>query len=443
MFARIRKFLASPVFEDEEKTRIADLLNIILLANAVIAFLFTVILITSDYMILPIIGAACVLLELVLWFMMRRGHVRLASIFFTVIILVSVTIAVYFSGNAQASIAFGYITCIVAAGILIGGWAAFIFTISSLIILLGLSLAEAAGLLPPGRELNSVEFFTGIAAIFSIAAVLVGLASRSITGALARARQVQYEIRKLNEELEQRVIERTIQLEDAVKELETFSYSISHDLGAPLRAIDGFTRILIEDHGSSLDAEGRRVCAVLCDETRQMKELIDGLLTFSRFGRAKMQIALIDMETLVNSVFDELTTPETRGRIDLYVGPLPPAMGDRMLIHQVWQNLVANAIMFSSKRERAIIEIDGHQSDNEIIYYVHDNGVGFDMKYAQKLFDVFERLHSERDFKGTVIGLAIVQRIVKRHGGRVWAEGQADGGATFYFTLSRKRMDEE
>ena len=149
------------------------------------------------------------------------------------------------------------------------------------------------------------------------------------------------------------------------------------------------------------------------------------------------------METLVNSVFDELTTPETRGRIDLYVGPLPPAMGDRMLIHQVWQNLIANAIKFSSKRERSIIEIGEQQSNMETIYYVQDNGVGFDMQYAHKLFNVFERLHGESDFKGTGIGLAIVQRLIHRHGGRVWAESEVDKGATFFFTLPRKGNGEE
>ena len=238
-------------------------------------------------------------------------------------------------------------------------------------------------------------------------------------------------------ELEQRITERTAQLEAANKELEAFTYSVSHDLRAPLRAIDGYTRILAENYESSLDAEGQRVCTVVRDETRRMGQLINDLLAFSRLSRATMQPSPIDMATLANSIFYELTAPKDRERIDFHVAPLPPAVGDLALIRQVWINLFTNAVKFSSKCERAIIEVGSEQSDGETVFFVHDNGAGFDMRYADKLFGVFQRLHSEREFEGTGVGLAIVQRVIHRHGGRVWAEGAVNQGATVYFTLPK------
>jgi light-regulated signal transduction histidine kinase (bacteriophytochrome) len=230
-----------------------------------------------------------------------------------------------------------------------------------------------------------------------------------------------------------------MQLEAANQELEAFGFSVSHDLRAPLRAIDGFTRILEEDYGPRLDEEGRRLCGVVRQSTRRMNQLIDNLLALSRLSRAEMEFLNNDMQSMAESVFGELTTPENRDRIDFQIAPLPPATGDPILLRQVWTNLISNAIKFSSKRERPKIEIGCRSSPEEDVFFVRDNGAGFDMQYADKLFGVFQRLHSAAEFEGTGVGLAIVQRVVRRHDGRVWAEAEAEKGATFYFSLPKKR----
>ncbi len=245
-------------------------------------------------------------------------------------------------------------------------------------------------------------------------------------------------IRTRNRELEQHVSDRTGQLQLANKELEAFAYSISHDLRAPLRAIDGYTNILLEGYEPMLDKEGKRVCTVIRNETKRMSKLIDDLLSFSYLGRAEMQVSSINMEELVHSVYNELTTLVSRENIDFHVAHLPPAIGDPTLIHQVWVNLISNAIKFSSKQTRSVIGVEHKQDGEKIVYSIRDNGVGFNMQYSDKLFGVFQRLHSDKEFEGTGVGLAIVKRLIDRHGGIIWAESQVDKGAAFFFTLPRK-----
>lgn len=228
-------------------------------------------------------------------------------------------------------------------------------------------------------------------------------------------------------------------LENTNAELEAFSYSVSHDLRAPLRAIDGFVEILLEDYAGKLEQEGKRVCDVIKKNSHRMGSLIDDLLAFSRLGRSEMKKTEIDMSVLANDVFSGLASPEMRKRIDFEVYDLHPAYGDPSMIRQAWVNLISNAIKFSASAERAKIEIRSRMDDGAVVYQIRDNGVGFDMKYVDKIFGVFQRLHSSREFEGTGVGLAIVQRIVLRHGGHIEANCTSGNGACFLFTLPFKK----
>lgn len=252
---------------------------------------------------------------------------------------------------------------------------------------------------------------------------------------ISARKHAEQEIKKLNEQLEEKVIRRTNQLQAANKELESFSYSVSHDLRAPLRALDGFANILLQEYSPSLDTEATRMLHIIIDNANKMGHLIDDLLAFSRLGRQQIKNEIIDMEQLFKSVCTETMTETEAANTDLSISNMPPAVGDPALIRQVCVNLVSNAVKYSSKKNRRSIQIGNLQMQGEYVYYVKDNGAGFDMAYYNKLYGVFQRLHSLKDFEGTGIGLAIVQRIVTRHGGRVWAEGAVGEGATFYFTL--------
>jgi PAS domain S-box-containing protein len=250
---------------------------------------------------------------------------------------------------------------------------------------------------------------------------------------ISERKRVAAELQALNSELEQRVAQRTAQLHAANKELEGFSYSISHDLRVPLRAINGFAGMLEEDYAPQLDDEAKRIIRVVRDNCGKMSQLIDEVLAFSRLGRKPLEMVDIDMTTVVHDAIAELSAANPIPDID--IGPLPATRCDRLLIRQVWLNLLSNAIKFSSHRPDPKIIVRGNIGGNEQVYSVADNGAGFDMEYYDKLFGVFQRLHSTDEFPGTGVGLAIVQRIVVRHGGRVWAEGKSGQGATFYFTL--------
>ncbi len=230
-------------------------------------------------------------------------------------------------------------------------------------------------------------------------------------------------------------LERTAQLNYTNQELEAFSYSVSHDLHTPLRALNGYASILIEDYSDLLDSEGKRMLNSIVDQSKKMGCLIDDLLSFSRINMNEIKISAIDMHSQAISVYDELTADLEKEKIDFRISEIDSTYGDTSMLKQIWVNLISNAIKYTSKISNPTIEIGSTHDETETIYYIKDNGAGFDMEYYDKLFGVFKRLHSTRQFEGNGVGLAIVQRIIQRHQGRVWAESEINKGATFYFAL--------
>ena len=243
------------------------------------------------------------------------------------------------------------------------------------------------------------------------------------------------EIRNLNEDLEQRVIDRTAELKAANDELEAFTYSVSHDLRAPIRHIDGFARMLADRQEAGLDEESLRLLGVIRNSSLKMGTLIDDLLTLSRLGRQAIQKTDVDFDAMVSDVWEELTSDVDSSRITFRAEPLPPAHGDARLLRQVWVNLLGNALKYSARKENPEIIVESFDVDDKPWYRVKDNGAGFDSKYADKLFGVFQRLHRSDEFSGTGVGLAIVHRIISKHGGSVQGRGEVDRGAVFEFTL--------
>ncbi len=315
-------------------------------------------------------------------------------------------------------------------------------TITMLAMIIGMSAYQIAKyLMVPGLSLIESNIITVFfsSAVATVSAYFVlrkrQILFQQILKEIAERRKAGAEIKKLNEDLEYHIT----QIEAANKELESFSYSVSHDLRAPLRHVIGYIELLQKNASPVLDEKSLRYLMTISESAKRMGILIDDLLDFSRIGRIEMQETMFSPEQLIEEVRSELQHEMTGREIAWQIGPLPDIHGDRSLMKLVFLNLLANAIKFTASRERATIEIGtASGAENETVVFVRDNGVGFDMKYADKLFGVFQRLHGTGEFEGTGIGLANVQRIIHRHGGRTWAEGSVEGGATLYFSIPKK-----
>jgi light-regulated signal transduction histidine kinase (bacteriophytochrome) len=252
---------------------------------------------------------------------------------------------------------------------------------------------------------------------------------------IAECKEAQKQLRNCISDLEQQLTERTTELQAARHELDSFTHSVSHDLRAPLRAVGGFSRMLLQDFGPHLPPEGKRLLNVVTSSAEQMRQMIDSLLKYSRLGRRAPSIQSVDVSALVQQVVEELREAEGGRRVEVQVAELPRCKGDPALLKQVFVNLLSNAIKFTREKDNPRVQVGFQQQPGGKVYFVRDNGAGFDMRYADKLFGVFQRLHDEGQFEGTGVGLSIVQRIVHRHGGKVWAKAEEGKGATFYFTM--------
>jgi signal transduction histidine kinase len=262
----------------------------------------------------------------------------------------------------------------------------------------------------------------------------VGLLTDAFNRMLGEIQEQTLQINSFNQKLERTIEQRTADLEIANNELEAFSYSVSHDLRAPLRSINGFARILEEDYGNLLDEQGRKTLGTIMRNGERMGQLIDDLLAFSRLGKQSVTRVKLDMNLIASSTSDDLKIQYT-GEKEIHIDSLPPVYGDSSMIKQVMYNLISNALKYSMKKEKAIVRIGAYQEEFGTTFFVQDNGAGFDMQYYDKLFGVFQRLHDAREFEGTGVGLALVHRIVTKHGGKIWAEGKENEGAIFYFTI--------
>ena len=273
--------------------------------------------------------------------------------------------------------------------------------------------------------------------------LLTGVNRKDELGKLAKAFNIMVkQVKNTQANLEKKVRQRTEELEFSNKEMEAFSYSVSHDLRAPLRIINGYADILVQDYEDKLDDEGKRITSVITKQAQRMGQLIDDLLNLSRLSKTGYAAETTDMNLLVDSVIAELPAAQ-KNHVEMKIARLGAIICDRNLIKQVWINLISNAIKFSAQKENPVVEITSYKNEDETIYVVKDNGVGFDMTYAHKLFGVFQRLHKVTEFEGTGIGLALVQRIVYRHGGKVWAESEPGKGAAFYFSLPVEQFNKE
>ena len=366
----------------------------------------------------------------------RSGHFKAAAILLLLSLWATVSHMALTAGGINSVSVIIYLPIIVTAGLLLGGRWGIMTSGLCMLTALGMALLDMRGMLPARQVIHTpLTLWMGYTCSGVLIAIMQYMAMRQSRIAYEQMMEAKNELRLLNGSLEKKVAERTAELHDANIELETFNYSVSHDLQAPLRLVNGFAKVLLKDYWDRLDDTGRHSLQVITTNTVRMSQLVRDLLEFSKSGKAHLTKEEVDMKGIVLTIIDEVKMGHDHFAAEMVVHDLSTSSSDAHLIKQVWANLILNAVKFSATRPQPVIEIGYHTQEGHHVYYIRDNGVGFDMDQSAKLFNPFQRLHDKAAFEGSGVGLATTHRIITRHGGKIWAEAQVDQGATFYFSL--------
>ena len=429
----IIKWLKRPRFDDQDANKRASTLYPILQLLVAIYIALSIFTVIKQQIIqfsmLQVIGVTLIISLLLI----RRKKFNIPGYIIPTALLLSITIVIY-NGQGIHDVAMLSFPMIIAlSGLLIGKGAAIysaIGGIACVAVLIQLEMTNAI--------VSNFQTYTDYGDLFLISIFLIATATVVYSTMDIITRNF-HELKILNDELEERVAVRTAQLENTNKDLESFAYSISHDLRAPLRSISGYSRILQNDFSDNLNETGKIYLQYICDSANQMNILIEEILALSRTGRQGLNPNIItsqDLREMIQSVLYELSSLEQNRKIEIVLDDLPECYADPILLKQVFVNLLSNAFKFTRQKDHPIIKIGGQRKNSTSTFCIQDNGAGFDMAYADKLFGVFQRLHRQDEFEGTGVGLAIVHRIISQHGGKIWAESAPNQGATFYFNLN-------